>query len=227
MWNLLAPEGFRGFDPLAPVTVYHRHLPHWRQEGATYAVTFRQADALPQVRIEELRLLRRDWEARHPEPRSEADWETYAREFTRRVDAWLDESSGSCRFREQSHVDILVSALTKFHGTRYHTGAYAILPNHCHLVIRPFPGEDLSKILQGIKGAVARKVQQQCGTTGEPLWEAESYDRIVRDEEHLARAVAYLGQNPEKAGLAAERTWRCGIAVDWSEAGWSFDAFAT
>lgn len=40
------------------VTVYRRHLPHWRQEGGFYFVTFRLADALPPTVIRELRWLR-------------------------------------------------------------------------------------------------------------------------------------------------------------------------
>jgi len=205
MWNLPAPAGFHGFDPQAPVTISHRHLPHWRQEGATYVVTFRQADSLPQIRLDELRRLRRDWEARNPERRGQVEWEEYARKFTRRVDGWLDEGFGSCVFRERAHVEVLAAALTKFHGVRYHLGAYALMPNHSHVVIRPFEGHELSGLLQGIKGAVAREIQRRSGTTGAKFWAQESYDRIIRDEEHLARVLVYRGENPVKAGLARER----------------------
>src|SRR4051794_6353839 len=38
MWNLPAPPGFQGLHPHKPLTVYVRHLPHWRQDGATYFV---------------------------------------------------------------------------------------------------------------------------------------------------------------------------------------------
>ena len=38
---------FRPFDPDGPLRVYVRHLPHWRQPGATYFVTFRQDDSIP------------------------------------------------------------------------------------------------------------------------------------------------------------------------------------
>jgi hypothetical protein len=55
-FNLTAPPHFRGLHPDLPVTAYHRHLPHWRQQGATYFVTFRLGDALPQSK---LRLLKR------------------------------------------------------------------------------------------------------------------------------------------------------------------------
>jgi hypothetical protein len=45
-WNRPAPPGFQGLHPDIPVTFYYRHLPHWRQDGATYFVTFRLAEHL-------------------------------------------------------------------------------------------------------------------------------------------------------------------------------------
>jgi len=141
MLTLPPPPGFRGLDPDLEVRAYHRHLPHWRQDGATYAVTFRQADALPAERVAELKDLREVWEKRHPRPRSEADWRRYAKDYTERVDGWLDEGHGSCRFSSRENVALLASALTKFHNERYHTGAFAIMPNHCHVILRPFEGE--------------------------------------------------------------------------------------
>lgn len=216
------PPGFTGLNPHQPIRVYQRHLPHWRQEGATYVVTFRQADSLPQARVNEIKLLRKEWERLHPQPRSEKDWEDYARQYTRRVDAWLDEGYGSCRFRERDAVEILASALTRFHAQRYYTGAYAIMPNHCHLIIRPFAGEDLEKLLGAIKGSVARSIGRL--TRSERLWIQECYDRIIRDEEHLARTISYIGRNPMLAGLGHEQSWRCWIDEYWTAAGWHFDS---
>ena len=43
-WSLPAPPGFQGLREDLSLTVYERHLPHWRQDGATYLVTFRLAD---------------------------------------------------------------------------------------------------------------------------------------------------------------------------------------
>ena len=53
-WNREAPPGFQGLHSDIPVTFYYRHLPHWRQDGATYFVTFRLADSLPQMKLREL-----------------------------------------------------------------------------------------------------------------------------------------------------------------------------
>ena len=49
-----APPGFRGLDPNKSLRIYTRHLPHWRQDGATYFVTFRLADSLPEAKLIEI-----------------------------------------------------------------------------------------------------------------------------------------------------------------------------
>jgi hypothetical protein len=68
MWNLPPPPGFQGLREDLPLDAYVRHLPHWRQPGATYFVTFRLADSLPKVKLDELAGLRREWERLNPPP---------------------------------------------------------------------------------------------------------------------------------------------------------------
>jgi hypothetical protein len=78
----------------------------------------------------------------------------------------------------------------------------------------------LEELLESIKGFVSRQVNSRLGRSG-PLWEQESYDRIIRDEEHLFRVVQYIGQNPAKAGLPSSK-WIRWIHPEWERAGWSF-----
>src|SRR5687768_14911026 len=94
-WNLLPPPGFQGLRDDVPVTIYQRHLPHWRQEGATYFVTFRLADSLPREKVEHLLRLRQEWERLHPLPRSDSAWDVLIREQTRHIEQWLDQGLGS------------------------------------------------------------------------------------------------------------------------------------
>src|SRR5262245_6831254 len=119
MWNLPPPPGFQGLHPDKPVTMYLRHLPHWRQEGATYFVTFRLHDALPQAKLDELEQVRREWEKQHPVPPTvgrfckpsgvagrfakpsygDQQLEVLSREIMCRVEQWLDQGMGSCHLR--------------------------------------------------------------------------------------------------------------------------------
>ena len=221
MLNLpLPPPNFRGLDPDKPIRVYQRHLPHWRQDGATYFITFRLGDALPQEKLDFLKRLRDEWERTHPPPRSEQDWEEHTREIVRRAEAWLDEGYGSCFFREARHAEQLEEALRHFQDERYFVSCYVVMPNHCHAVLRPFAGRELEVILQGMKGVVAHRVHSATGGSGS-IWQEESYDRIIRDGEHLWRCIQYIGRNPRLAGLPAN-TWRRWIHPDWESLGWRF-----
>ena len=83
-WNLSPPPGFQGLHPDKPVTMYERHLPHWRQEGATYFVTSRLGDSLPQNKLHELDGLRKEWERLHPLPRSKEVLEEHTREIVQK-----------------------------------------------------------------------------------------------------------------------------------------------
>lgn len=104
MFDRPLPPGFEGLNPDKPVTVYTRHLPHWRQNGASYFVTFRQDDSLPQEKLQALRDFRKEWDRRNPVPRNEQQLQQLAYETMRRTEAWLDQGLGSCRLREVGYA---------------------------------------------------------------------------------------------------------------------------
>jgi hypothetical protein len=50
--------------------------------------------------------------------------------------------------------------------------------------------------------------------TGNPFWQEESYDRLVRDSAEWERIKFYIEQNPVRAGLVKEAS-----QYRWSSAG--------
>ena len=66
------PPGFQGLRDDYPVSVYSRNLPHWRQEGATYFVTFHLSDSIPAPQVKLLKEMKATWLARNPEPHDQA-----------------------------------------------------------------------------------------------------------------------------------------------------------
>ena len=222
-FHLSAPSQFRGLHPDLPIRVYQRHLPHWRQEGATYAVTFRLADSIPQTQMRALRQWRETWERLHPEPRSEQEWHQLAREITSRTERWMDEGYGSCVLGKRHFADLMLQSLLHFQNKRHFTSCFVVMPNHVHMVMKPLKGFELEDCLQSIKQFVSRRVNAALGTAGtSSLWAEESYDRIVRDEEHLWQIVQYIGRNPAKAGLPADQWFRW-IDPSWQATGWRFE----
>lgn len=222
MWNLPAPPGFRGFDPSGRVRIYQRHLPHWRQEGATYFVTCRLSDSLPRQRLRELAGIQAQWQQQAGEQSSDEQREQLARTLMERIERWLDLGAGSCLLATPHAAEVVGEALRHFHNHRYELGCYVIMPNHVHVIVRPFDDEvcPLERILQSWKSYTSRQLPRP-NTCQARLWQQESFDRIIRDEEHLYRCVQYIGSNPTRAELAdGYALW---MNPDWESAGWRFD----
>ncbi len=225
-WNLLPPPGFQGLRDDLPLKVYGQVLPHWRQDGATYFLTFRLKDSLPQAKLRELRELKTDWErkyaAGHGGKSTPQRREMLALELMRHVETWLDQGMGSCCLRSSEVSCMLRQAIHATDGTRCELGCYVVMPNHVHAVIRPLHPvlDPIEKILQTWKGSSALLINALRGESG-TLWQRDSFDRIVRDEQHLWRIVQYIGSNPAKAGLSARETFLW-IRPEWVELGWGF-----
>jgi REP element-mobilizing transposase RayT len=74
------------------------------------------------------------------------------------------------------------------------------MPNHVHAVVTPFSGFALPEILHSWKSFTAHKINSVLGKNGR-VWEEDSFDHIVRDENAFERFVIYTENNPVKAAL--------------------------
>jgi putative transposase len=235
-WNRPAPPGFQGLREDLPLTVYWRHLPHWRQHGASYFVTFRLADSLPRSKLRELELIRLDWLQKHEIKIAGADcqsalrdrilrehWEAFTRVLFTKVEGWLDEGMGKCWMNRADVSRIVEDAFHHVDDDQCEFGCYVLMPNHMHAIIRPLHPETLplEKILQSRKRRTSREINALLGRSG-ALWQEESFDRIIRDEEHLYQCIQYIGRNPRKAGLAPGQ-FRRWLRPSWEPLGWKFD----
>jgi len=187
------------FSPFLPVDMEKRHLP---KEGATYFITFRLADSLPQEKIKQWKAERDQWLGEHTEPYSPAELEEYARLFSERINDWLDAGSGSCILAEETNAKIIEQALLHFDGDRYRLGSYVIMANHVHVLVSPLPGNELADILHSWKSFTANELNKLIGEKG-AVWQDESYDHIVRSPEQLAFYEGYIRKNLEQSGGVA------------------------
>jgi len=74
------------------------------------------------------------------------------------------------------------------------------MPNHVHLLMTPVIS--ISEIMQSLKRFTARRANQTPGLTGQPFWQDESYDRLVRNAMEFRRIMKYIERNPVVGGLA-------------------------
>jgi REP element-mobilizing transposase RayT len=130
------------------------------------------------------------------------------------MDRLLDQARSGPMFLRQPEIARLVLASIDY-GTdisHYDLHAFAIMSNHVHLLITPHI--NVSKLLCSLKAATAKRANLLLARTGQPFWQDESYDRLVRDGEEFRRIQRYIEYNPVAAGLVARAE-----AYVWSSAG--------
>ncbi len=78
---------------------------------------------------------------------------------------------------------------------------YAVMPNHVHLLVGP--AVPVSKLTHSLRRYTVREANRLLGLSGNPFWQDESYDRLVRDQSEFDRIARYIEANPLRSGLAA------------------------
>ncbi|MCD4727329.1 MAG: transposase [Pirellulales bacterium] len=125
----------------------------------------------------------------------------------RRLPHWtLDGSAYFVTFRvigvrlSASERQVVLDHLRSGHGRFYDLAAAMVMPDHTHLILKPRGDLSLSRIMKGIKGVSARRVNASRHTSGS-LWQDESWDRILRGAAEFDEKLQYMIDNPVKAGL--------------------------
>ena len=179
------------------------YLPHWEHNDGTYFVTLRLADALPQAVLEELVRRKQVLDAARRGGRKLLPVESVAEQrlCSKKIEAYLDSGAGACWFKRPELAAVVANALKFWDGTRYQLEAWSVMPNHVHVLFWLFAGESLA-ILGSWKKFTSRRINAMVRRRG-MLWQDESYDHLIRNEEEFARAVQYILDNPRKAELFA------------------------
>ena len=182
-----------------------------KKEGAVYFVTFRLNDSLPTHEIARLKherkvILEQARAAKNPltwhEEQQLLAW------YCDKVEALLDAGRGACWLSKPDVADLVAGALRHFDGERYELRAWVVMRNHVHAIVWPKPGHTLSDILRSWKSFTSNQANKILHRTGESFWQSESFDHWIRDDAEHARLVAYVENNPVKAGL-------CKSPEDW------------
>jgi REP element-mobilizing transposase RayT len=176
-----------------------RYLPHWEVPKGVYFVTFRLADSLPGCVLEELRA-----KSRAGPPIKKIPEKLVKKFPAKEIEKTLDVGHGAKHLARPEIADMVETALRAFDGVRYKLLAWCVMPNHVHVVFQPLGEWELARILHSWKSFTAHRVLREFGIRG-TFWQREYYDHLIRDEEQFSRAVAYVLENPRRAGLEG---WR-------------------
>jgi len=186
------------FDPHSEIDIRTGgNLPHWEQGSVWYFITFRLADALPASVVDELRRQRVHWKQTHDfDALTGEERADYHRLFSERYEHLLHAGSGDCILGDTAIADIVDRALHFFDGKRYDLDESIIMPNHVHVLVKPSKKHSLVDILHSWKSFTANQINKRLGKSGQ-LWQHESYDHIVRNENAMQAIRRYIRENPK------------------------------
>jgi REP element-mobilizing transposase RayT len=172
-------SGFRGWHQRG-------YLPHFDAPGITQMVTFTLADAFPIRRSPEW-----EWVLRGAEDS----------EQRQRIERWLDRGFGECWLRFPAVAESVERVILENNTIHFQLKAWVIMPNHLHLVVDVWD-VPLAKLIGLWKGRSSRLANELLTRQG-PFWHEDYFDTLVRDQDHLTRAIRYTEQNPSKARISA------------------------
>jgi putative transposase len=111
--------------------------------------------------------------------------------------------------------EIVLNSCLHDKDTRYNLRVIVVMPDHVHLILTPLLNEKeqmawpMPKIMDAIKGASAHLINKTMSREG-PVWQQESFDRVLRSSESLDAKIQYVGDNPVRSGLvvnSADYKW--------------------
>jgi len=200
--NESEPYHQKYFSRWAETKVHRHHLPHWSQNEVWCHATWRLADSIPMDKLRVWREQKNIWMENNPPPWDEETENEYHTIFSQQMEDWMDQGMGSCVLRDPENAAIIADALLFFNGERYELSAFAVMPNHTHVLFSPRGGYAIAEIIKSWKGYTAYLINKRMNRDGE-LWQEDYWDRLVRNERHFYKVNEYVKNNPEKAGLKA------------------------
>jgi REP-associated tyrosine transposase len=165
---------FELFDPKAEFCVRDGNLPHWYQPGATYFVTFRTEDSVPQELSQSWYARRNAWLRQEGIDPNCSDWKSALRRrpdlerafhetFTRQFMEYLDRGYGACLLRQPDLAMIVADNLKHFDDDRYHLGDFIVMPNHVHLLACLLGNTEIERQCMSWKKFTAGKINRALG----------------------------------------------------------------
>lgn len=156
----------------------NNHLPHIEKEHNYQFITFRTNESTDES-LKKLSL--------QDKPNSKKQLE---------IDNYLDASKTGAFLNDE--VLVLMSDFLKGKNKDlYELEAFAVMPNHVHLLLKPF--DEISTVIQKIKDLSAKLINEKLDKNGK-FWADDYYAKSIIDDEPFILVYNYIKNNPLKLG---------------------------
>ncbi|MFK8057500.1 MAG: transposase [Saprospiraceae bacterium] len=186
--------------------------PHYYPGGGTFSISFRLAGSITRPAFYKIEKLFKEYNGVIPQ---RIYWEASAEE---RIGfrQMMTGSTGRRSLNGPFHLhhnercrEILKETIAFKEGEHYRTLALSIMPNHVHWIVQHLSSKwHMGQLLAQVKSFSAKKSNLLLETTGQPYWQNESWDRVIRSQKELEKDIKYTLLNPVVCYLAKDwKSW--------------------
>ncbi len=205
---------------------YYKHrLPHFQQPGQAYFVTWSLSDAIPRKALmrysKKLEQLKNQIIFQEKQHSTRQIINKLKSEYSSTKGKYLKAYNNLLHTKKMTSIDLMSPRIIEILKESFHfweqqkleNFAYCIMPNHIHWVFGLYEKDQdnapvyLQDILYSVKRFSANKINKHLKRRG-TVWQKESFDTTIRDNNHLYYAIKYTLNNPVKARFVKD--WK-----DW------------
>jgi putative transposase len=104
-----------------------------------------------------------------------------------------------CHFQRTANAELFLATLQRYRSQgKFLLHAYAIMPDHVHVLLTPEIDVSTAKAVQFIKGGYSHAASQH--SPGE-IWHSGYFEHRIRDLNDFEAQKPYIAQNPTRANL--------------------------
>jgi putative transposase len=105
-------------------------------------------------------------------------------------------------FQKEAHAELFLQTILRHRNQgKFQLHAFAIMPDHAHLLITPGTDHPLSKCIQLIKGGYSFAARE---LTNKEIWHSGYREHRVRDAIDYDNQLRYIANNPPAGRLPAD-----------------------
>jgi REP element-mobilizing transposase RayT len=193
------------------IAFWRGRLPHWEVESGRYFITIHTSGAIPLQGRKRLRAMARQL---GKTGRKSPQWLVRQRLIFGEIERWIDSAQWSPHLKSAEIAQMVVESIkSRDLRQRWNTFAWVVMPTHLHLFCE-LGSDGLKSTIEDFKRWTGHAAVERLQLASGVFWQREWFDHWSRSDVEDERIVAYIQNNPVKAGLANDyRQWPHG---SWS-----------
>ncbi len=104
---------------------------------------------------------------------------------------------------DDDHLAFLQALATTKERYPFRLFGYCLMSNHFHLLLRPEPGQSISRILQSLTVAHTWRYHRRYRSSGH-VWQARFKSPVIQDDMHLLVVLRYIEAKPLRAPMVVD-----------------------